>query len=741
MTAPVADRPHLAPDAPTATDHGRRAAPGTSPRPAGQDRHRGDVEGLRAVAVVAVVLFHAGVPGVHGGYVGVDVFFVLSGFLITGLLLAEVRRTGTVSLGRFWARRARRLLPLATVVSLSTLAVSWLLLTPLEVRDIARDAVWSGLFAMNLLLARDGVDYLADDAASPYQHFWSLGVEEQFYLAWPVVVVLVVLGVHRLARRRSPGATPPRALVPALLVVTAAAVAASFGWGVWQTAQSQPLAYFEPWSRGWELGVGALLALAAPALTRLPGRVRDAAAALGLLAVVGAALVLDEGTPFPGTAALLPVLGTAAVVAAGTGGQTRVGTLLGAAPMRTLGRLSYGWYLWHWPVLVLAPRALGGDPGLLGRLLLSSLALGMAWLTYALLEDPVRRHALLVASPVRSLGVGALCVALAAGTGALSSGLVPEVRGTAAPVAPVATAEAEAVVPGTVDEAGVREAVARAETLQGVPANLDPVLEEAAEDVARGRAEDGVSCMVAVEHEDVSREPGGSCVFGSHADSGTTVVLTGDSHAYQWYPAVSQVAESRGWRLVVMTKAGCPLYDVSIDLKSLRREYTECDAWREQAMARIAEEQPDLVVVSAAVFSPRGDDFTQRWADGVARTTRELRAAGGAQVVQLADTPNPDTDVPTCLAGHLDDVQECAVARDAALLDPARRQATARAAEQAGAVVVDPVPWFCQESCPPIIGNAPAYHDDDHISATYAAQLAPLLDERLSAALALRETR
>ncbi len=726
MTAPVADRPHL--DAP-------RGASATA-RPGGGARHRGDVEGLRAVAVVVVVLFHAGVPGLHGGYVGVDVFFVLSGFLITGLLLAEVQRTGTVSLRQFWARRARRLLPLATLVSLTTLAVSWLLLTPLEVSEIARDAVWSGLFAMNLLLARDGVDYLADSAESPYQHYWSLGVEEQFYLVWPVVVVLVVTAARRARGRRPrvPVSSAPTGSRVALTVASVAAVAASFAWGVWRTAESQPLAYFEPWSRAWELGAGALLALAAPALARLPRRVREVAAAAGLLTVVGAALLLDEGTPFPGTAALLPVLGTVAVVTAGTGGSTRVGALLGTTPMRALGRLSYGWYLWHWPVLLLAPRALGGDPGLLGRLVLCLLALGLAWLTYALLEDPVRRHTLLVRSTRRSMGVGALCVALAAGTGAVAGVLVPEVRGTAAPVAPLATAVAGQVPVGDVAETGVREAVARAEQLGGVPANLDPVLEDAQHDGVRARSEDGVSCMVPVEDEDVSREPGGSCVFGSHAGSGTTVVLAGDSHAYQWFPAVSQVAERRGWRLVVMTKAGCPLYDVTVDLVSLRREYTECDTWREQAMQRIEAEQPDLVVMSAAVFSPRGDDFTQRWTTGVGRTVRELRATG-AQVVQLADTPNPGIDVPTCLAEHLQDVQRCAMDRDVALLDPERRRGTVQAAAEAGAVVVDPVPWFCRESCPPIIGNAPAYRDDDHISATYAAQLAPLLDQRLTAAL------
>ncbi|WP_380167808.1 acyltransferase family protein [Jannaschia sp. R86511] len=711
-------------------DTDTRTAPTPRPRAAGRG-FRGDVEGLRAVAVLAVVLYHADLPGLDGGFVGVDVFFVLSGFLITGLLLDEVRRTGTVSLRRFWARRARRLLPLATLVSVVTLAVSWLVMSPLELRDVARDAVWSGLFAMNWHLAREGVDYMGDDAATPYQHYWSLAVEEQFYLVWPVLVVALVLALRLRPRgsgpRPAPGSVPAVPLVPVLAVVTGVLVAASFVYGVLLTAQSQPLAYFLPWTRVWELGVGALLAMAAVHLARLPQLMRAGLAVAGLAAVLLACVLLDGSTPFPGTAALLPVLGTAAVVAAGTGGSSVLGRALSVGPLLTLGKLSYGWYLWHWPVLLLGPRLVGDDPGLALRLGLAALSLGLAALTYALLEDPVRRQRALVASPPRSLAVGAACVAVAAAVGLATPALLPPVRGDGPMVGSVQA--------GGGGEPEVRRAVAESQRLRTVPADLRPVLDRAEDDTARARSEDGISCMVAAEHVDVSREPGGSCVFADPPDATRTVVLTGDSHAYQWYPAVQRIAEQERWRLVVMTKAGCPLYDVSLFNNTFNREYTECDQWRASAMTRIEAEQPDLVVLSAAVFSSRGDEFARRWADGVGESTTALRERTGAVVVSLQDTPIPGGDVPRCLAENLDDVQACSAPLEQAMTDQDRRDLTAQAATRAGATVIDPVPWFCDEVCPPIIGNTLAYHDGDHISATYATQLAPLLKAGLTNAL------
>jgi peptidoglycan/LPS O-acetylase OafA/YrhL len=713
----------------------RRPARSTAGR---LDRFRGDVEGLRAVAVVAVVLFHVGVPGVDGGFVGVDVFFVLSGFLITGLLLDEVQRTGRVSLRSFWARRARRLLPLATLVHLATLVGAWLVLTPLELPAAGRDALWAGAFGMNLLLARQGVDYHASSEPSLYQHYWSLGVEEQFYLAWPVVVAGVVTGCALLARRRAraAGASARGGVsgpVVVLAGVTAVAVVASFVAGVAVTVSTQPMAYFLPWTRGWELGVGALLALIAPLLVRTPHAVREALAVAGLVAVVAACLLLSEATPFPGTAALLPVLGAAAVVAAGTGvgdgRPTVLGRALSVRPMRLVGRWSYGWYLWHWPVLLLGRRLLG-DAGLVADLALAGLSLGLAALTHVLLEDPVRRAPVLSAVPRRSLALGAGCVLAATVAGSVAAGVDPRVRGEGPPAAPVAAGPSDAV-----SEGEVVRAVATAQSVGTLPQNLRPAVEDAPEDVARARNDDGVSCMVAVEHTDITREPGGSCVFGDHPDSATTVVLTGDSHAYQWFPALERIADERAWRLVVLTKAGCPLWDVQLDLQSLRRDYTECYQWRDAVHERIEQEQPELVVVSAAVFNPRGEDFTQRWADGVTRTTTELRERTGAQVVAIQDTPHPGDDVPRCLAEHEDDVQACAAGREEALKDPGRRALTAQRAAASGAVVVDPVPWFCREECPAVIGNTPAYHDDDHITATYARTLAPVLEQRLVAAL------
>ncbi|MGJ7440576.1 acyltransferase family protein [Aquipuribacter sp. MA13-6] len=701
----------------TSTPTGTQQGPGAG--------FRGDVEGLRAVAVVAVVLFHADLPGLSGGYVGVDVFFVLSGFLITGLLVSEVRRTGTVSLRRFWARRARRLLPLATLVSAVTLAVSWLVMSPLELRDVAADAVWSAFFAMNWHLAREGVDYMAADAATPYQHFWSLAVEEQFYLVWPLLVIGLLLLVRLLGRLGVPRSGD--SFVPLLTAVTAVLVVVSFVHGVVLTAQAQPLAYFLPWSRAWELGVGALVALGAVRLARLPGPVREVLAPVGLLAVLLACVLLDSSTPFPGTAALLPVLGTAAVLVAGLGGSTALGRLLSVGPMRTIGRLSYGWYLWHWPVLLLAPRVLGAEPGLLLGLALAGLSLALAAVTYALLEDPVRRRRSLVASPARSLAVGAACVLVAYGAGTATAGLVPPARGDGPMVSSVQA--------GGGGETEVRRAVQESHDLERVPVNLRPVLDRAEDDVARARNEDGISCMVAAEHVDVSREPGASCVFVDPPDAQATVVLTGDSHAYQWYPAMQRIAEQQDWRLVVMTKAGCPLYDVTMFNNTFNRDYTECEQWRDRAMQRIEAEEPDMVVVSAAVFSPREGDFAQRWAAGVTRSTEQLQERTGALVVSLQDTPIPGRDVPRCVAENLDDVQACTATRDRALTDLDRRQATAQAALAAGAVVVDPVPWFCEEGCPPIIGNTLAYHDGDHISATYAQQLAPLLADRLAGAL------
>ncbi|MCY1142461.1 acyltransferase [Actinoplanes sp. Pm04-4] len=346
-------------------------------------RFRPDIEGLRAVAVVLVVLFHAGVPGLAGGYIGVDVFFVISGFLITSLMLREIRRTGRLSLIGFYARRARRILPAAALVLVATLLASYQWLGFLRGDEIARDVVWSALFAGNFRFAAEGVDYLASQGApSPVQHFWSLAVEEQFYFVWPAAVVLLLWLGFRWA----------------IGWWLAAAVAGSLAYSIWQTGT---WAYFSPATRGWELGAGCLLALVATRLDRIPYRVATALAGTGLALIVVAAFTFDAATPFPGYAAVLPVLG-ATLVLAGRGDS-----VLGRWPLVWLGRLSYSFYLWHWPVLVIAEQAYGGPLPATTRALLVAASLGLAVITYACLENPIRRSGHLRRSHVLTLSLAA----------------------------------------------------------------------------------------------------------------------------------------------------------------------------------------------------------------------------------------------------------------------------------------------------------------------------------------------
>jgi peptidoglycan/LPS O-acetylase OafA/YrhL len=327
---------------------------------------RPDIEGLRAVAVAAVVLFHAGVPGVGGGYIGVDVFFVISGFLITSLMLREVAITGGLSLLRFYGRRARRILPASSVVLVTVILAGYHWLGPLRGDEIASDGRWAALFASNFTFAAQSVDYLESQGApSPLQHFWSLAVEEQFYFVWPAVLALLIwLGLRH--------ATP---------AVLAIAVAASMACSVWHFGVTW--SYFSPATRAWELGAGCLLALVAGRLHRIPAGLSLAMAGVGLAGIVVAALSFDDGTPYPGYAAALPVLATVLTLAG------RGDALLGVAPLRWLGRISYSLYLWHWPVLVIAAQAFGPLTGVT-RTGLVLLSVVLAILTYAAVEDPIR---------------------------------------------------------------------------------------------------------------------------------------------------------------------------------------------------------------------------------------------------------------------------------------------------------------------------------------------------------------
>ncbi|MFC8086385.1 acyltransferase family protein [Streptomyces sp. NPDC057340] len=680
------------------------AAGGSAPPP---HRHppRLDIQGLRAVAVGLVVLSHAGVSRVEGGYIGVDVFFVISGFLITSLLLRELADTGRVSLRTFYARRALRLLPASSLVIAVTLAGAWLFLSKARLAEYAGDALAGALYTLNFRLAASGTDYLAQNSPpSPFQHLWSLAVEEQFYLVWPVLLLLT----WRIARgQRGPVAVPLAALC-----------AVSFAASVLVTDRSAPWAYFGSLTRAWELGAGALLALAAARLRRLPAALAAPLGWLGLACVTLAALRYDDETPFPGHHALLPVAGTVLVLAGGCVPTAYgAGRLLERRPLVWLGGLSYGWYLWHWPLLVIAPAALGRADGTAGvplALALSAVALALAWLTLRLVENPVRFHRAFGGRPRRALALGAALTASASAL-SLTATAVPPTIEVGDPAPALARTLAGARDPG----ARLAELLAASPT--ALPSNLAPPLPRV-KSARSALYRDGC-------HVDRAATRPRSCVYGDRTSS-RTVVLFGDSHAAQWFPALRRLADARGWRLVPLTKASCKAADVTI--VNLHKPYTACDTWRSHALERINALRPALVVVSS---SDAGDparpaaDPLHQWTTGFEHTFRALHSSG-ARVAALLDTPWPKGDPVDCAARNSLQLRACAHHLPDAVRDATRGRAVRAAASTTGTTVVDPTDWVCAPRtgvCPVVVADTAVHRDDSHLSEAYAEALAPVL--------------
>ncbi|MFE1950103.1 acyltransferase family protein [Streptomyces sp. NPDC059524] len=712
------------------------APPGAASEPPG---HRADIQGLRAVAVGLVVLAHAGVRQLSGGYVGVDVFFVISGFLITSLLVRELDRDGRVSIRRFYARRALRLLPASTLVGVAALAGAYLFLSKARFTEYVGDAVASGLYAVNLRLAASGTDYLRATAPpSPFQHFWSLAVEEQFYVVWPLVLTAVYALARTTARSgRTPargprpgtalaGTAPARGLRAGAALAGVAVLAASLALSVATTGAAPSWAYFGTHTRAWELAAGALLALtlaptrATRPARRLPAPLAGVLSWAGLAAIVGSALVFDDATPFPGYAALVPVTGTVLVLAGGSA-PNRFGAelLLRRRLLTGIGGVSYGWYLWHWPLLVIVPVALGRpDAGVPARLAVCALGLGLAVLTLRLVENPVRFAAAFRGRPGRALTLGA---SLTAGTAAVAllAALVPPAIDSGRP-APRLAARLDAAP----DPAAALADLLAAPN-DDVPANLRPALT---------RVKDGRS---AVYRDGCHVNPGvtavpGPCAYGDPA-SATTVVLFGDSHAAQWFPALERLARERHWRLVSLTKASCKTADVTI--VNGGGPYTACDTWRARALDRIAGLRPRLVIASSSESGdpvrPAAAGPVAQWTAGYTRTYRKLRATG-ARVVALQDTPWPASDAVDCASTHPLELDRCSSAPARAAKDPRKAAAVRAAARATGATLVDPRPWVCAPRvCPVLVADTLVYRDDGHLADAYARALAPVLGARL----------
>lgn len=649
---------------------------------------RKDIQGLRAIAVAAVVLYHFGVPGLTGGFVGVDVFFVISGFLISSHLLASLRTQGRIDFAAFYARRARRLLPASLTVAVATLFLAVILAPPLQFASIARDAIATVLYVPNILFAAQGTNYLAESAPSLFQQYWSLGVEEQFYLLWP----LAIAGGYIVARRS------PRKLAFIILSLTAL----SFIACVILTYHEQPWAFFLLPTRAWELGVGGMIAFVVLQSPKWLDHVAiQLLGWLALFALVAALFLFDEGTLFPGFGALVPVAATAAVILAGSSSRFEgLAPVLRFRPVQFVGRVSYSLYLVHWPLLLLPAYVLSTD-GALGvgwRILFGAVSLPLAWVLYRFVETPRGMLSLLPRyRPRRTLAGTAIVTVLVVGCIGGTS-VMSQQRPLDAGIV------ADAVAP-SVSPVGTRF----------VPSNLTPSLSSSKSDVP---ALYGNGC-----HRDFTSTNPLGCTFGADS-SAPRVALFGDSHAAQWFPALEELANTGQISLTTFTKSSCP--SVAVGVTRDGAPYDECRIWREAVIDELVSSPPALTVLSnyaEAQLEGGNEEFAQRWRDG----TRQVVAAltPSQKVVLIADTPNMKTDPAVCLSAHLDTATRCAVDRSAAFAD---RVLDIRAS---GAINIDMSDYFCSNICPAIIGDELVYRDEHHISATFSRSMSSALGETI----------
>ncbi len=677
---------------------------------------RRDIQGLRAVAVALVVLFHLWPGRVRGGFVGVDVFLVVSGFLITSHLLRRPPRTWH-DLGEFWGRRIRRLLPAAFLVLLVTLAGSRLVLPHTQWEAAARETVAAGFYVENWSLAAGAVDYLAaQDAPSPVQHYWSLSVEEQFYLAWPVLVLALVGLALYLRRRAGRPLTVRNGRVPlvglGILVVTGA----SLWWSVHLTAVEPAAAYFVTPTRVWELTAGGLLAYVAFGSDGLPGRGGTVAGLLawtGLALIGWSALTMSAATAFPGIAAAVPVGGAVLFLAArsehGPWSPTRI---LGTRGGQWLGDVSYSVYLWHWPLIVLTPYLLDRALRWPEKLLLLAVTALLAGLTKRYVEDRWRGVVPLGRPLRRSFAFAAAGMAVVLLAGSLLQAEVARDRDAAAAAVPVPgqpCVGAAALAPDAhcPDEGTLR---------------MDP--EIAAADRSAAYAQD---CWVHPPFDDYR-----TCVFGTQRAPARRIALVGNSHAGHWLPALQTLAAEHDWQITTYLASACPAAAGPVEFPS-SASGDGCLAWGRQVMADTTAGDYDLVITAERnvyPFLPSGGE-----SEGAAATRAYgdyLRqwAKAGTHVLVLRDTPFPGRSVPDCLAAHEDDPAACDGPRSWLPDDPLYEVARTLRSRQIDEA--DLTPYVClPDRCPAVIGGLVVYFDGSHLTATYARTLAPYLDRVL----------
>ncbi|WP_435078771.1 acyltransferase family protein [Clavibacter michiganensis] len=701
---------------------------------------RGDIQGLRALAVIAVILDHL-LAWPSGGFLGVDVFFVISGFIITSLLLRQHDKRGRISFADFYRKRVKRILPASTAVLLVTVLASWMVFLSGRASAIAWDSVAAFFFVANWRFAATDTDYwAADSAVSPVQHYWSLGVEEQFYVVWPI---LLTLGLALSLRFRGPGRY--RGILTAILVVV---TVGSFAWAMADTAGNAAVAYFSTLSRAWELGVGALLAVGTPLLRRIPDAVRPVMAYAGLAVIAYGLFALSSESPIPAPGSAIPVVGAALVIAGGTGGAQRFLWPLTNPVSRYLGDISYSLYLWHFPVIVIL-AAVSDTAGLGYPVIVLVLTLGLSVLSYHGLEDPIRRSHWLepgaaarrrkkrarrrpgfgasTGTKVAALGTAALLTVTFISLAVVRQQEIQEASRIAP--GPAASGEADAADPAVL-AAGDLGAL-QVQIRDALGATSWPALDPAIDGLEKSAVpvEDGQGCG----RTDVANPR--SCSFGDSRKP--TIMVLGDSTGITLLPTVRAMFEATH-HIRGLTFAGCAVMDVEWDFPDASTK-GGCLDFREQAIAAIQEEKPEILFVSNSygqilklASKATGDDAVAEWSAGVQSTVGQVRDSVGKVV--LVSSPPTGQPLETC-ATKVSTPADCQASIPGAWKVGDRAQEDAATAM--GIAYVDTSSLFCwEERCPSFVGSTPTKRDSVHTTPQYAAVITPAFRQMLDEALA-----
>lgn len=604
-----------------------------------------EIQALRALAAGLVLLFHARIVG--GGFIGVDIFYVISGFLITGLILKELEKSERLDFKAFYLRRIKRLLPTSFFVLLITALVSWYIMPVTMRHELGKHIIAAGVYLSNFLFAIWGNDYQNLNATPPVVvHYWSLAVEEQFYLFWPIIIYLA----FRKGGRK------------AVLIAITTITLLSFAFSLFLTQASPVWAFYILPTRAWELGVGALLLF-------IPNRLFASriitSAAMALL--IYSNFIFNENTPFPGMAALVPVITTAILIGGIAHWPSPITWIGNWRVSQWLGEISYPLYLWHWPVLVL-PAIYAGRPLLwwerIACILITILA---AHLTHIFIEEPLRHRIIAPGVITRSAAVATLStVLIGAGIYATYSEYV-HVRGS--------------------------DLVFKISSVMQKPSVY------------------GDGC-----HSNYRKSIPDTCEYGDTSSS-KIIVLYGDSHAAQWFPALVKIAQERNLKLVSFTKSACPAAEVQRSDQG-GFKFENCLKWRQLTLERIIEMNPDSIIMSGFQHYalPQGFSSERQWLlDGQRKLAAKLSQLS-SRLIYISDTPLPQRDIPSCLAVRR--IQQCKAVASQPIVDPRF-------------ISINPTSWLCDTTCSSVVKNVVAYRDDSHISVQAALRLKPVLEREL----------